>query len=153
VALELLMAVSVRINQVGLQFSVHESSDKYRQKIIPNANNLSKLAEAGEYWAYRTGRQPFFNYCVKQKNSKEKNVAQLLRYFDPYVWQATLSVICEKDKNMKDTTDEQMPLLKSFAELMTNAGYSVRLFNPAGTDDIGGGCGQLHYFQEWRKSR
>ena len=28
----------------------------------------------------------------------------------------------------------------------------IRIFNPAGQDDIGGGCGQLWYFQEWLKN-
>ena len=31
------------------------------------------------------------------------------------------------------------------------AGYSARMFDPAGQDDIGGGCGQLHYVQQWFK--
>jgi len=37
--------------------------------------------------------------------------------------------------------------------MMIDNGYSLRVFNPAGQDDIGGGCGQLWYFQEWRNSR
>ena len=28
-------------------------------------------------------------------------------------------------------------------------GYDVRIFDPAGQDTIGGGCGQLWYVQEW----
>ena len=27
--------------------------------------------------------------------------------------------------------------------------YSARVFDPAGQDDVGGGCGQLHYVQQW----
>lgn len=34
---------------------------------------------------------------------------------------------------------------------MIHEGFSTRVFNPAGQDDIGGGCGQLWYFQEWLK--
>jgi 23S rRNA (adenine2503-C2)-methyltransferase len=30
-------------------------------------------------------------------------------------------------------------------------GYNVRVFDPAGQDDIGGGCGQLWFVQEWMK--
>ena len=29
--------------------------------------------------------------------------------------------------------------------------YDVRIFNPAGQDDIGGGCGQLWFVQNWMK--
>ena len=31
--------------------------------------------------------------------------------------------------------------------------FSTRIFNPAGQDDIGGGCGQLWYFQEWLENK
>ena len=34
---------------------------------------------------------------------------------------------------------------------MISRGFSTRVFNPAGQDDIGGGCGQLWYFQDWLK--
>lgn len=36
-------------------------------------------------------------------------------------------------------------------EKMLLTGYSVRMFDPAGQDDIGGGCGQLWYVQDWMK--
>ena len=41
---------------------------------------------------------------------------------------------------------------EDFSSLMVGAGYSVRVFNPAGQDDIGGGCGQLWYVQDWMKN-
>jgi 23S rRNA (adenine2503-C2)-methyltransferase len=34
---------------------------------------------------------------------------------------------------------------------MEDEGFHLRVFNPAGQDDIGGGCGQLWYFQKWLK--
>ena len=34
---------------------------------------------------------------------------------------------------------------------MLIAGYSTRKFDPAGQDDIGGGCGQLWFVQQWVK--
>ena len=36
-----------------------------------------------------------------------------------------------------------------FANLMTSSGFSTRVFDPAGQDDIGGGCGQLWFVQQW----
>lgn len=35
--------------------------------------------------------------------------------------------------------------------MCAEAGYNVRRFDPAGQDDIGGGCGQLWYVQDWLK--
>ena len=31
-------------------------------------------------------------------------------------------------------------------------GYSTRCFDPAGQDDIGGGCGQLWFVQDWMRN-
>jgi 23S rRNA (adenine2503-C2)-methyltransferase len=45
-----------------------------------------------------------------------------------------------------------MEMIQQFGTEMTNLGASIRIFNPAGQDDIGGGCGQLWYFQEWLKN-
>jgi len=35
---------------------------------------------------------------------------------------------------------------------LLNLGYSTRCFDPAGQDDIGGGCGQLWYVQDYAKN-
>ena len=37
-------------------------------------------------------------------------------------------------------------------DLFLKNGYDVKIFDPAGKDDIGGGCGQLWYVQEWLKN-
>lgn len=61
--------LSKRIPQVGLQFSVHESTDEARAKLIPTKTcTLRQIAAAGEFWAANTGRKPFFNYCVHAGN-------------------------------------------------------------------------------------
>jgi len=138
------------IDRVGIQFSVHESSDKQRKKLIPTSTtSLEGIGNLGERFALSTDRKPFFNYCVHEKNCFEENVNDLLEHFDPDVWECTLSVICERDSTMQNAINEKLTLIKSFSDLMVNAGYSIRVFNPAGQDDIGGGCGQLWYFQEW----
>jgi 23S rRNA (adenine2503-C2)-methyltransferase len=79
-------------------------------------------------------------------------VKELKKLFNPAVWECTLSVICESDNTMKNAIENKLDLIRGFANKMTEAGYSTRIFNPAGQDDIGGGCGQLWYFQEWRKN-
>jgi len=62
-----------------------------------------------------------------------------------------LSVICEKDETVKNSIERQLKIIDGFNKLLLAKGASTRVFNPAGQDDIGGGCGQLWYFQEWLK--
>jgi len=136
--------------QIGIQFSVHESTDKARAKLIPTSSlTLNSIGELGEKWAIATRRRPFFNYCVHNENCNSGDVRALLCNFDPHVWECTLSVICEKDNTMQNTIIQKLELVNAFADKMAEAGYSLRVFNPAGQDDIGGGCGQLWYFQKW----
>lgn len=138
--------------KVGLQFSVHESTDEKRGKLIASDTlSLANIGFVGELWAQHTGRRPFFNYCVHEGNNRQEDVNNLLRNFNPDVWECTLSVICEKDKTMHNAINEKLDIIQDFLGKMRNAGYSLRVFNPAGQDDIGGGCGQLWYFQEWLK--
>lgn len=138
--------------KVGLQFSVHESTDEKRGKLIASDTlSLANIGFVGELWAQHTGRRPFFNYCVHEGNNRQEDVNNLLRNFNPDVWECTLSVICEKDKTMQNAINEKLDIIQDFLGKMRNAGYSLRVFNPAGQDDIGGGCGQLWYFQEWLK--
>jgi len=142
--------LSKKIDKVGIQFSVHESNDSQRSKLIPtNSTKLEYIGKMGELWALAVGRKPFFNYCVHNENSSESNIKELLNNFNPNVWECTLSVICEKDSSMQNAINEKLDLIQEFSDKMVNAGYSIRIFNPAGQDDIGGGCGQLWYFQEW----
>lgn len=140
------------IPKIGLQFSIHESTDEARALLIPTkTSTLRQIAAMGETWAAYTGRKPFFNYCVHENNNKLADANRLAKLFNPKVWEATLSVICEKEESVKSSMDRQLDLIKPFTEWMLDNQFSLRVFNPAGQDDIGGGCGQLWYFQEWLK--
>ncbi len=57
--------ISIDVPTIGLQFSVHESTDEKRNELIPFKAKLTldEIAEAGEKWWMNTGRNPFFNYC------------------------------------------------------------------------------------------
>lgn len=145
--------LSKEISQVGLQFSIHESSNETRDKLIPYKRklDLEQIAQLGEDWARITRRQPFFNYCVHDKNSTENDVERLKKLFDPAVWKATVSVICERDETLKAAHDRQKELVSTFMSKMLDSGYSTRAFSPAGQDSIGGGCGQLFATQRWFK--
>jgi len=142
--------LSQRISEIGIQFSVHESTDEARRKIIPTPTcSLEQIARLGETWAAHTSRKPFYNYCVHVWNSSDADVARLVSLFNPAVWETTLSVICEKDETVKASHERQLPLIRDFSRRLLEKGASVRIFNPAGQDDIGGGCGQLWFFQKW----
>lgn len=146
--------LSQNISKIGIQFSVHESRDVARKRLIPSlTTSLQDIGVLGENWAKATGRKPFFNYCVHEGNNSYDDVLRLSENLIPDVWECTLSVICEKDNTMQAAINEQLDRIKSFSQMMIDAGYSIRVFNPAGQDDIGGGCGQLWYFQEWLKTK
>lgn len=145
-----LCKLSQEIPTIGLQFSVHESTDEARQKLIPTKTmSLVEIEGTGGLWHKATGRKPFFNYCVHPNNNTQEDVDRLLKHFDPAVWEATLSVICERDEHIAAANERQRKLAEDFSGKMLGAGYNVRVFNPAGQDDIGGGCGQLWYVQDW----
>ena len=86
---------------------------------------------------------------MHDKNCDFKDACRLVDLFNPDVWETTLSVICEKDESVSSSIDRQLDMIRDFYTHMTSQGASIRVFNTAGQDDIGGGCGQLWYFQEW----
>lgn len=146
--------LSVDVPTVGLQFSVHESTDEARNKLIPFKKKLTldQIGTQGEIWHMETARRPFFNYCVHEGNGSDVDVARLVKLFKPEVWNATISVICERDESVAAANARQFELASTFSAKMLAAGYNTRIFNPAGQDDIGGGCGQLWFVQDWMKN-
>lgn len=151
---EPVMKMAERIPTVGLQFSVHESTDEARNKLIPFKHKLTlkEISEVGEVFLARTGRKPFFNYCAHDKNSSQEDAYRITNLFNPDVFEATISVICERDESIAAANERQRSLASGFMQKLINAGFSTRMFDPAGQDDIGGGCGQLWFVQEWMKN-
>ena len=148
-----MISFSMQIKRLGLQFSVHESTDEARAKLIPtNTCTLRQIAAMGDVWAAFTGRKPYFNYCVNTDNNGADDARRLASLFNPDVWECTLSVICEKDESVANSINRQLNIIEGFRKCMEDEGFHLRVFNPAGQDDIGGGCGQLWYFQKWLKS-
>jgi len=148
-----LKELSLNIPNIGLQFSIHESTDEARNKLIPFKNKLSlkEISIQGNKWNNITGRKPFFNYCASDHNTTDEDVDRLYELFDPSIWECTISVICERNEGLPAKNEHQINLAKNFSEKMLNKGYSVRVFDPAGQDSIGGGCGQLWFVQKWMK--
>lgn len=148
-----LRKVSVDIPTIGLQFSVHESTDAERDELIPFKHKLTldEIATEGELWHGATGRKPFFNYCAHDGNTADKNVEDIYGLFNPAVWNATISVICEREETVAAANSRQRSLAVDFMSKMVAKGYNTRCFDPAGQDDIGGGCGQLWFVQDWMR--
>ncbi len=151
---EWVRALSVEIPTVGLQFSVHESTNEARDKLIPFKAKLTleQIAEEGVKWFHTTGRQPFFNYCAHEHNSSQDDADRIVKLFDPSIWQATISVVCEQDESVAAANERQRQLAQDFMEKLMLHGFSTRCFDPAGQDDIGGGCGQLWFVQDFAKT-
>ncbi|MDE1179452.1 radical SAM protein [Paraburkholderia sp.] len=146
--------LSVDVPTVGLQFSVHESTDEARNELIPFKAKLTleEIASTGTAWFVNTGRKPFFNYCAHDANSTPADADRILALFDPIIWCATVSVICERQEWLPTSNDHQRGLASDFASKLVERGYDTRMFDPAGQDTIGGGCGQLWMTQEWMRS-
>lgn len=145
--------LSQDVSTVGLQFSVHESTDEARNKLIPLKGKLTldEIASTGEAWHRHTGRKPFFNYCAHDANSSAEDADRILVLFDPEVFCATVSVICERSEGLPMSNAHQRGLASDFASKLVERGFDTRMFDPAGQDTIGGGCGQLHFVQQWFK--
>jgi len=149
------LQLSCDIDKVGLQFSVHGSTDHVRDEIIPHKNKmqLRQLRDYGVEWWYRTGRKPYVNYCVDW-DFHDIDAKNLMNLFPANVFAFTFSVICNKTesdvmefnrswKDVHQDLDGIHAVVKTFQE----AGYDTRMFDPAGQDDIGAGCGQLWLVQ------
>lgn len=143
--------VSCKIPTIGLQFSIHESTDEARDKLIPFKSKLSlaQIASVGHAWNYWTDRKPFFNYCAHDNNSTDADADRLQYLFPPSIWEATISVVCERSEGLPATNDHQRNLAIDFSNKLLARGFNVRVFDPAGQDTIGGGCGQLWFVQQW----
>ena len=147
------IAFSQRVPTVGLQFSVHESTDEARDALIPFKAKLSlaEIAEMGERWHREVGRKPFFNFCAHAGNSSAEDADRVYSLFNPTIWCATVSVVCERDEGKEARNAYQRELAATFANRLVERGYDTRMFDPAGQDTIGGGCGQLWFVQEWMR--
>lgn len=149
-----IIALSKEIDKVGLQFSIHKSNDAERNLLIPFKNKMSlrKIRDAGIVWWKETGRKPYLNYCIDGTNNTPNDGFSLIQLFSPVIFNLTFSVVCSADETMKEAGFKNLDIINEFTRRFISEGYNVRIFDPAGQDDIGGGCGQLWYTQEWVKN-
>lgn len=154
-ATERIFKLSEDIDKVGLQFSIHEACEEKRDKLIPYRNKLSlrKLRDFGLAWNESTDRPVYLNYCVHENNQSPEELERLKDLFSPLCFNFTFSVICSSDENMKEKGYKELSRINKISQNFIEEGYNVRVFDPAGQDDIGGGCGQLWFTQDWMKRR
>ena len=145
---------SVKNSKVGLQFSIHKSTNEQRNRLIPYKPKLTleQISNYGTVWAEMTGRPVYLNYCIDGTNNKDVDADNLMRLFEKESFYFTFSVICAKNESMKAACYRNLDVIQQFSQKFLDAGYNVRVFNPAGQDDIGGGCGQLFAVQKWFKA-
>lgn len=149
------LKLSKEIDKIGLQFSIHRGFDKPRNLLIPYINKLSlnEIKEKGILWNKITNRPVYLNYCINGKeNTSENELQNLINLFPPDIFYFTFSVICTSDKNDHSKEFRDLDFINRIQNQFLQNGYNVRIFDPAGQDDIGGGCGQLWYVQEWYKN-
>lgn len=145
--------LSKEIDKVGLQFSIHRAYDHKRNELIPYENKLTlnEIRDIGTLWWKETGRHPYLNYCIDGTNNDDGDQVGLMARFSPVVFNFTFSVVCSADETMKDAGFRELDIVRDFEQRFAACGYNTRIFNPDGQDDIGGGCGQLWYVQQWMK--
>lgn len=146
-----ILEISKKIEKVGLQFSIHEALEDRRNVLIPfkNKMTLRDIRDFGMLWNQVTGRKPFLNYCVTRDNTTTESIQRLKDLFSPMYFNLTFSVVCSSDETMKDRGFRDYDYIKFIMNKFIKDGYNCRMFDPAGQDDIGGGCGQLWYVQKW----
>jgi 23S rRNA (adenine2503-C2)-methyltransferase len=151
--LEDFIELSCKIDKVGLQFSIHEAFEAKRNELIPYKNKLTlrEIRDYGTHWSRSTGRPVYLNYCLTDKNSSDAELDWLKNLFSPIFFNFTFSVVCSADETMKEAGYKNLDHITKVSNSFLSEGYNVRVFNPAGQDDIGGGCGQLWYVQQWYK--
>lgn len=144
--------LSKSISKLGIQFSLHALNDYRRDKLIPYFSKVGvgTIIYKALEWNRHTGRPPYFNFVLNQDNKQElyDDITERLRGIENKIY-LTFSVECP----LRDDTYSEFDY-KLYEYMKDNlSGFNIRMFNPEGQDDIGAGCGQLWYVQEWMKNR
>ena len=133
----------------GLQFSLHATSDKARRHLMPDMQEypldyltIMEMWELAERWKKASGRRVYFNFVAgKDMTAEAENLAIIVGGHH-----LTCSVLCDKNGLSQGNAKFATDLMGGIKAL--DADVEMSVFDPAGQDTIGGGCGQLLYVQE-----
>lgn len=139
-----------RYKKFGIQFSIHCTSEKQRQKIIGVHNHLLSFKTMKMFtkeWATISGNKVYFNYiCIGQETKDDaKELCDLAEG-----QHITCSVLCNTGDFIKA---DKEPANRFMQMILADGRCDVSTFDPAGQDTIGGGCGQLLYVQQKLKEQ
>lgn len=131
-------------NGFGLQFSLHHWNDTKRKAMLggyPQLASVDNLSHYGNMFTKETGRPCYWNYiCTGEETDNDADMVALITRG----MHATCSVLC----NTKAKIAGDVSVARRFAQMLTERDVNTSVFDPAGQDTIGGGCGQLHYVQQ-----
>lgn len=115
-AWEEFFTLSNNIDKIGLQFSIHKSTDEKRDRLIPYTDKLSLrgIRDRGTFWSIMTGRPVFLNYCIDGKNNTLEDAENLMNLFSPGFFNFTFSVVCSKNENMKEAGFKNLDKIREF---------------------------------------
>ena len=153
VAYEHVRALGVEIETLDLQFSVHATDDGARDALIPFRAKLTLagIAAEGLRWLAVVGRRPRLNYCAHVGNSGEADAARLRELFDPAVWDARVSMVCERDEGVGDDIEAAATIAGAFTQRLREHGFDCIDESVPAHARVGGGCGQLWSAQAWMR--
>lgn len=142
---ERIIRIAEKWERFGFQISLHDWNESRRRELLGGHSNLAALSTlvevADDYWN-RCGRPMYFNYIAKgdETNEDAKKILDIVSH-----GHITVSVLCPKNLDRGDPEPA-----KRLASMLIDMRpeQSIKLFDPAGQDTIGGGCGQLLYVQE-----
>jgi 23S rRNA (adenine2503-C2)-methyltransferase len=134
----------------GCQVSLHHWSEYQRFLMLgqfPKLLDLKTLQFLGLMWSNKAMRPFYWNFIVKPDQYDKfdaERVAKIVKGMH-----LTCSVLCDTNDKIKadpKPAQEFADLVRQYADWDT--GTEISVFDPAGQDTVGGGCGQLLYVQE-----
>jgi len=140
----------------GLQFSLHHHKDEKRKILLgnyPKLLDLDILRKYGILWTAYTGKPCYWNYIISKENNNHNAIYEVVK---------GMHLTCSVQCNINELSQADIEPVQEFATKIRSkintisdwsgsCGTEVSVFNPAGQDTIGGGCGQLLFVQERMK--
>ena len=129
--------------QITLALSLHASSQKKREELMPvaNAYDLSEVLEACDTYYKKTGRRMSYEYSlIAGQNDREEDVRELVSLFAGKNCHINLIPVNPiKERNYQSSSKEAV---NAFKNKLEKNGINVTIRREMGRD-IDGACGQL----------